>query len=150
MTKDGRQLGVGWTLRITWDPSGLPQATVLSGVLREKPTEQPFHPRSVQGGSDNRASQRREFQYRQRIAPMVGLGKPAEKDFIEVDCCDISAGGIAFYLDRAPEFTRVVVALGRPPALTYFAAEVVRHVEKVNDGRRVYLVGCRFVGRVHL
>ncbi len=150
MTKDGRRLCVGWTLRVTCDSSGLAQAAILSGVLRDKQAEQPFHPSSVQGGSSNRASQRRVFQYRQRIAPMVGSSKPSEKDFIEVDCCDISAGGIAFYLDRAPEFTRVVVALGRPPALTYFAAEVVRHVEKVNDGRRVYLVGCRFVGRVHL
>ena len=55
------------------------------------------------------------FQYRQRIAPMVGLGKPSEKDFIEVDCCDISASGIAFYLDHAPEFTRWSSPLGRPP-----------------------------------
>ena len=102
LTKDGRRLCVGWTLRVTCDPSGLPQAAILSGVLREKQAEQPFHPSSPQGGGNNRASQRRVFQYRQRIAPLVGSSKPAEKDFIEVECCDISAGGLAFYLDRAP------------------------------------------------
>ena len=55
---------------------------------------------------------------------------PCDADFFEVDCCDISAGGLAFYLDLAPNFEKLIVTLGKPPAVTHFAAQVVRHAEK--------------------
>ena len=106
--------------------------------------------RSAPGGKELRASPRRFFQYRQMIAPVSDNAMPAAADFFEVDCCDISAGGLSFYLDRVPEFDKLIVALGKPPAVTHFAAQVARYVEKVNEGRRQYLVGCRFLGRAQV
>ena len=104
----------------------------------------------TKGGIENRASPRRTFQYRQMIAPVTGNAMPSEQDFFEVDCADISAGGLSFYLSYLPDFEKLIVRLGRPPAMTHFAAQVVRHVEKLNGTQRQYLVGCRFLGRVQL
>ena len=53
-------------------------------------------------GKELRASPRRSFQYRQMIAPVMGGGMPSRTDFFEVDCCDISAGGLSFFLDHVP------------------------------------------------
>lgn len=100
--------------------------------------------------TDKRTSPRRRYKYRQSIAPMYGGVIPPRRKFFEVICEDISGGGISFYLDQAPDFDQLVVALGRPPLLTYFTAEVVRTIERVIDGYQVYLVGCRFMGRVHV
>jgi PAS domain S-box-containing protein len=150
LTEDGRPMQVAWSLQVPSDPEGKPQAILLSGLpCAQQGTEaSPTSP-----GRDRkelRASPRRFFQYRQMIAPVVGDAMPSEADFLEVDCCDISAGGLSFYLNRVPDFDRLIVALGKPPALTHFAAQVVRYVEKVNRGEPQYLVGCRFLGRAPL
>jgi hypothetical protein len=41
-----------------------------------------------------------------------------------------------------------VVGLGTPPKLTYLTAQVVHITRTERHGRRVYLVGCSYVGRV--
>ena len=150
VTEDGRRMRVAWSLQVTSDPEGKPQAILLSGLpCTERATEES----PVSPGTDRkelRASPRRFFQYRQMIAPVVGDAMPSEADFFEVDCCDISAGGLSFYLNRVPDFDRLIVALGKPPALTHFAAQVVRYVEKVNRGEPQYLIGCRLLGRAQL
>jgi PAS domain S-box-containing protein len=147
LDKDGVRFRVGWSLRVTWDAYGAPLAMLLSGINRGEQAPQAFQVRPCKGGVENRTSPRRVFQYRQRIAPLLGNAMPSEADFFEVDCADISAGGLSFYLDRAPEFDKLIVALGKPPVLTHFAAQVVRTAETVVDGQRQYVVGCRFLGR---
>lgn len=99
-------------------------------------------------GQEMRSSPRRTYQYRQLIAPLIGDRLPARNRFFEVICQDISAGGIAFYLDIPPDFKRVVVGLGQPPQLSFFIAQIVRVSEKEVSGRRQFLVGCRFTGRI--
>ena len=103
---------------------------------------------SANSGAERRRSFRRAYRYRQAVAPMAGGVVPARREFFEVDCWDISLGGIAFFLDRPPDFQTLVVSLGRPPALNYFTAQVVRVARMEQHGRMRYLVGCRFLERV--
>jgi PAS domain S-box-containing protein len=101
-------------------------------------------------GIDKRKSVRRQYPYRQWIAPIVNGRVPSRREFFEVRCKDISGSGIAFFLNFLPEFEDLVVGLGRLPALNYFTARVMR-VARVEEGDRVgYLVGCRFVGKALL
>jgi GAF domain-containing protein len=99
---------------------------------------------------DLRRSPRRTFRYHQRIAPIFGGQLPGEDDFFEVECEDISAGGIAFHLSRPPDFETLVIALGKPPRQSYVSAQVVRCVTTERDGVPGYLVGCSFTGKVSL
>ena len=101
----------------------------------------------VASGAERRRSFRRAYRYRQAIAPMTGGTMPARREFFEVDCWDISLGGIAFFLDQPPAFQSLVVALGRPPALNYFTAQVMRVGRTEEQGQVRYLVGCRFLER---
>ncbi len=102
-------------------------------------------------GAERRKSPRRAYRVRQWIAPATAGRTPGPKDFREVDFFDLSSSGCSFYLDHPPDFKALVVALGRPPLLTYFSANVVR-VAPVTDEMRASrrLVGCEFSARVYL
>jgi hypothetical protein len=110
----------------------------------------PFESRSGVKTTEMRSSPRRPYEYQQSIAPMYGGCIPSRKDFVPVECRDISAGGLAFYLSGRPDFDRLVVALGRHPNQTFFTARVVRTEPTERDGHRQYLIGCRFSGRIHV
>ncbi|MEN6494190.1 MAG: PAS domain S-box protein [Thermoguttaceae bacterium] len=102
-------------------------------------------------GRELRASPRLAYHYYQFIAPLyTGNRMPPRKEFFPVECRDLSAGGISFLLDRCPDFEYLVVALGRPPAETFFTAHVVRVAKEEKDGKTRFIVGCRFAGRVSL
>lgn len=147
LAKDGSRRHVAWVLRVMYDRHRRVQSLVLSGVAHtEQP--QPFQKVGEAKGTEQRSSPRRVFQHQQWVGPMFGSHLPRAEEFFEVVCEDISAGGLSFHLDRLPRFQRLVVALGKPPALTYFTADVVRVIEKTIDGRKSHLVGCRFTGRI--
>jgi len=99
---------------------------------------------------ERRSSPRRPYHYRQLIAPVDGDQLPPLESFIEVECEDISAGGLSFFLPERPNFKQVVVALGQAPFMTHFKADVVRVVEVSDESDPRFLVGCRFAGRVYL
>ena len=99
---------------------------------------------------EQRSSFRNAYHYWQAIGPIYDGLLPSRHELFDVICEDLSAGGIAFHLDWAPDFQDLVVALGRPPALSHFTARVVRIMPKAHDGKQVYLVGCCFTGRIHL
>jgi len=100
--------------------------------------------------NQQRRSQRHNYTYTQKMAVMLGDRLPTAAEFVNVRCRDLSAGGVSLLLNAPPAGDRLVVALGKPPVLTYFAAEVV-HVQRQHLGRSiVYQVGCRFTGRVNL
>lgn len=67
---------------------------------------------------------------------------------MEVRCHDIGPQGISFFLNKRPDFGRLVVSLGTAEAPLLMMAEVMysKAVYIHNDAR--YLVGCRFTGRV--
>lgn len=149
--KNGRRTPIEWVLQaITVDDRahGI-LATGRPCGASEDPA--PFSPAgATPPGKDLRSSPRRNFHYRQLIAPMYNAGLPRKNDFYEVECKDISAGGISFYLDNPPDFQTLVVVLGLAPGLSYFTARVARVVEERINDRVRHVVGCRFIGRVHL
>ncbi len=113
-------------------------------------SEHTFEPTGQSSERDLRSSPRRSYHFRQRIAPIVDSCLPTKKNFIEVECQDISAGGIAFFMTDLPGFKDLVVSLGIPPVQSYFTAKIVRCQKMEDAGRVRYLLGCRFTGRVHM
>ncbi len=126
--------------------------------------------RSVRG-EDRRRHRRRAYPAIQRIAPWNGGAFPAETEFFDVACRDLTEGGLSFLLESEPESRHVVVELhthGRP---IFVAGEIVRcqcvalcesgeveSLEREDDRARMevacedwvemYLIGCRFVRRL--
>jgi len=121
-----------------------------AGSARSAAEPRPFQRTSRGVRKDLRASPRRAFKYYQMIAPMFGGQLPARRKFYEVECEDLSAGGMGFYMNRPPDFDTLVVALGRPPEESFLTARVVRVMKVEQSGQRRYLVGCRFMGRAAL
>jgi len=170
LTLDDRRLPISWLLREVRDGAGVVRRILLVGRLHdaktdaspepgadspapsqeEPPAAQPFQPRPGRALVERRRSPRREYPYRQWIAPCWGDSLPGPEDFIEVACRDISAGGFSFLLDASPDFTDLVIALGIPPHVTHLAAEVRRVAEMETDGKKQFLVGCQFRGRLRL
>lgn len=122
--------------------------------------------------AERRRVSRHPFPVDQWIAPRHGLAFPVDSQFFKVRCHDLTGGGFAFLLPKAPDFDRLVVAFGHPPNLLYVGAEVrhchnvlvspsgdVRHVgdqaaEPGPQGQAIaakpmVLVGCRFTQRLH-
>jgi PAS domain S-box-containing protein len=151
LTKKHEPVFLEWQLQPV-KIAGRPLCVVLTG--REAHSNQPVQSFSASGTAADpkalRSSPRRSYQYRQRIAPMYTVAIPTARDFFEVECRDISAGGVSFYLEGEPDFTALVVGLGRAPDLAYFTARVARVSQESVNGKTRYLVGCRFTGRVHL
>jgi len=176
LTLDNRRLPISWLLREVRDGAGAVRRILLVGGLHdaetdtspepgadssapshedpgreeESPEAQPFQRRPGRAVVERRRSPRREYPYRQRIAPCRGGSLPAPEDFIEVVCRDISAGGFSFLVEKPPNFKDLVIALGTPPHVTHLAAEVRRVVEMEADGEKQFLVGCQFRGRLGL
>lgn len=95
-----------------------------------------------------RQSPRRSYRCFQSIAPCDRPPTFVPRRFIEVECRDISSGGLSYYSDKPVDYRSLVVALGKPEEPIYVAAEVVRVLETRRDGRTVFLIGCRFTHRV--
>ncbi len=119
-----------------------------AGVRDVEGKHHPAERRPGKPGKEKRGSPRREYPYRQIVAPVVDGRLPSRNHFFAVQCKDISASGFAFLLDFLPDFETLVAALGRPPALSYFTARVMRVAQLEYDGSTRYLVGCRFLTRL--
>ena len=98
--------------------------------------------------SDRRRRPRRLYPFKQSIAPICEGKIPTARDFTDVQCHDISSGGFSFLSAVPPTSDSFVVILGQPPQLTHVTAQVA-HVRRVtHDGRRMYLIGCNYTGRI--
>jgi diguanylate cyclase len=100
--------------------------------------------------AERRHSPRHKFERIQRIAPYRAGRVPAADEFHDVRCRDISAGGFSFWLPSPPDYSALVIALGQDSATKYLIAEVVRTTAVQHGDASVYLVGCRFTGRLNL
>lgn len=100
--------------------------------------------------ADFRVSPRHDYPYCQKIAPIHGDQMPTWDKFVEVQCGDLSGGGLSLWLSNKPDFREIVVALGRAPSVTHFSARVVHVRKTTRAGRTMYQVGCQFIGRVYL
>ena len=67
---------------------------------------------------------------------------------MNVECLDISVGGMSFFLDSPPEFKEFVVELGTSQGIRFLKARVARVHKATLGDRGGYVVGCRFIGRV--
>jgi PAS domain S-box-containing protein len=137
---------VNWSLREICDSAGLVQRILLIGKLLDRESA----PALGRTGAERRTSPRRGYRDLQSIAPWNGETMPRARDFFDVPCQDISGGGFSFFVGQRPEFEDIVVALGKLPNVIHFTAHVRRVREWEADGRKGYLVGCQFRGRVHL
>lgn len=105
---------------------------------------------AVSDAAEHRSSQRHEFPYVQRVAPLIGGKVPPAEQFFPVRCKDLSGGGMAILLNGPPDFESLVISLGVAPALSHVTARVVRVEQRKENGRTQYLVGCQFIGRAQL
>ncbi len=101
-------------------------------------------------GKELRTSLRQEFSVTQSIAPVVYGALPHREHFVEVECCDLSAGGFSFYLDKPPPYDTLVLRLGPPGSDTFVSARVAHVREVEHDGETAQLIGCQFIGKVYL
>ena len=121
--------------------------------------------------ADRRSGRRRPFLTVQQIAGWDGRRFPADEDFFDARCRDLTGRGFSFLSPGRPQFQHLVAAFGKPPERIFIAAEV-RHLAQVLvhaggtverlDGRSVpaarfagepppqsmVLVGCRFLRRL--
>lgn len=97
---------------------------------------------------ERRRQQRNKYDCVQLLAPYDGVSRPSQADFRRVQCRDLASGGFSYFAEAPPEEERLIVALGAVP-FTFFVAEVVRVKRADVDHTGSYLVGCRFVERLH-
>ncbi len=120
---------------------------------------------------ERRRDQRQSFPSIQRIALRHGAELPADSEFVDVQCYDLTGGGFSFLLPSQPNFDQLVVALESQRGIIHVAAEV-RHtadvlvdafgrVERIGEhaadtgggehriqtATPMVLVGCRFTER---
>ncbi len=120
-----------------------------SEALAEMPEIVPFSAMPTPLNAERRQRPRRSYPYAQRIAPIIKGELPKEQDFEAVECNDIAAGGFSFFATHPPVSDAIVVALGTPPKVTYLTAQVAHITRQTRNGRRMYLIGCSYTGRIH-
>ena len=103
-------------------PENEVDADFFTSLHRAAPSARPL----ADGPLNRRDCSRRPFHSVQRIAPRRGPGVPAESDFFEVPCYDLTQRGFSFLIPARPEFDSLVAEFDIPPAKVYIAAEVVR------------------------
>jgi hypothetical protein len=128
-------------------------------------------PRDEAGG-ERRLEKRNLYRVVQRIAPWDGSKFPAETEFVQVQCHDLTRAGFSFVAPTEPHFRTLVVEFGVLPDVLYVAAQVLRSVpvlwypsgrvarmsgpgssgvtpgESGEKGRPMFLVACRLTRRL--
>jgi hypothetical protein len=105
-------------------------------------------PQSALTKTELRAHSRKMFLRTELIAPYVSARFPDPEDFTEIQCFDISVGGISFFLPSPPEHQKYILALGQAPQVIYTRVQVVRVAMTKLHTMPMYVVGCQFTGRI--
>jgi diguanylate cyclase len=135
----------GGTCR-TVDSAAVAARAEVAKVVRQQLVEVASDDEST----DRRTQARYSYPRVQSIAPYVAGRAPAADEFREVQCRDLTSGGISFWLPSPPEFSSLVVALGKDGTLKHLLAEVSHTAVVRNGDKTVCLVGCRFTERLDL
>jgi hypothetical protein len=122
--------------------------------------------------ADRRRNRRERFLGIQWVAPFDGTDFPADSEFTEVRCYDLTRSGVSFFASQRPSSEQLVIGFGHKPDLIYVAAEPIRvnpvllfpsgRVTPIEDvqapisrcsptgevGTPMMLVGCRFLRRL--
>jgi hypothetical protein len=129
-----------------YESSPAESATAVDGGNESTaPVENPSPEQSVES---LRSSPRKQYQVSQRIAPMHNDLPPQVDEYFNVECNDISQGGISFYLKRPPGCEQFAIVLGQKPMVTVLIGRVVYSKAVKHNGDRMYLVGCQFIDRL--
>jgi len=108
-----------------------------------------FQPMPVPPHAERRRRPRRSYPYTQRVAPVLGGELPSIDQFVEVQCNDIAAGGFSYLSPTPPLSDTLVVALGAPPFFTFLTAQVAHITRLRQQGQRMFLIGCSYIGRAN-
>ena len=113
-----------------------------------------FHKSTSQrpdSSADNRRRQHREeFDCTRMIAIWDGETQLCESDFQPTLCRDLSANGLAFWINDRPSAGHVVVQVDVNDELIYLKARIAHTTPEFASGRPAFLVGCEFRGRLEL
>ncbi|MGA2618085.1 MAG: PilZ domain-containing protein [Thermoguttaceae bacterium] len=113
----------------------------IGNLLERKSTKAP--------PKERRSSKRLPHPVIELVAPHVDQRLPAKWMLREVHCCDLSEGGMSFFLPQPPDFEYAVVRLGTPSKPTYMLVSVVDY--RLDEGVRIgYVVGCSFIREVKI
>ncbi|MGD0518535.1 MAG: PilZ domain-containing protein [Thermoguttaceae bacterium] len=121
---------------------GKSSAAVADDMDSANPAQDPAPTKSYE---EMRSSPRRVYRCHQRIAPMHNGLPPLIDDYFNVECNDISKGGVSFYLKRPPGCEQFAIVLGQKPMITILVARVVYSRQVEHDDQQMYLVGCQFM-----
>ncbi|MBS0207640.1 MAG: PilZ domain-containing protein [Planctomycetes bacterium] len=99
-------------------------------------------------GDERRNRLRQSYPTVQLIAPYRQGVLPKREDFRPVQCQDLSTGGFSFYLAELPDFDRLVVALATSSQSIHLTAAVAHSRPAESNEGPLFLIGCRFLGRV--
>ncbi len=134
------------------DLAAMSRAALQSAANPDAPTPETLTPmpEKKRSGKELRSSPREEYGVTQAIAPVIYGMLPHRKQFVDVECGDLSAGGFSYYLDEPPPYDTLVLRLGPPGSDTFVSARVAHLREVEHDGETVQLVGCQFIGKVYL
>jgi len=145
---------------MVYDDNSTPQSILATGIEISSDSVEAIENRTASGepveafgrlplpiDAERRSRERRAYPYKQRIAEVRGGVLPGRDQFREIQCNDIAAGGFSFLCSELPASKTVVVELGTPPKASYLMAEVAHSTRFEQDGKRVYMVGCSYVGR---
>jgi PilZ domain-containing protein len=100
------------------------------------------------GGHDRRRSKRFAFPTLQWMAQYDHNGLPSRDQFRQVQCQDVSSGGISFLWPRIPDFEYVVIALETNGPPIHVTARVTS-VRPAAGQTGQLLIGCQFTGRLN-
>jgi hypothetical protein len=79
---------------------------------------------------------------------MNGDFPPRVDEYFNVECNDISRGGVSFFLKRPPGCEKFAIVLGQKPMITIMVAKVVNIKEVTHNDQHQYLVGCKFISQI--
>jgi hypothetical protein len=96
---------------------------------------------------DRRDEIRQPYECRQLIAPFPEGSPPSAAEFRKVRCLNLSPNGMRYLDDSPPQCLRLIVLLGAAP-FTVLTAEVVHQTAAEGADQNLFLIGCRFTGRL--
>jgi hypothetical protein len=98
--------------------------------------------------TDRRAFERITENREAKIAP-VNEGQNVTRDTIQVvRCKDRAACGFSFYSHARPDYQHVAEILGPHFKPVAYHAEVIHVTPAELEGQAVWVVGCRYTGRI--
>lgn len=91
-----------------------------------------------------------KFRYEvwQYVAPLEAEAWPSPELFERVLCRDLSSSGFSFFCERLPSYQTLIVALGNPPELRFFVAQVTNSPAVSVHGKGGHLISCEFTRKL--